>query len=104
MPCDYKKYPKNWHTEIRPRILKRANNKCEWCGAENYKPHPKTGSKVILTISHFDHDKDNNSDNNLNALCQKCHLGHDLPRHIQNRLRNAKEKLVEAGQLELALN
>jgi hypothetical protein len=37
MPINYKKYPKNWKTEIRPRILQRANNKCESCGVENYK-------------------------------------------------------------------
>jgi len=36
MPIDYKKYPKNWKTEIVPRILKRANNRCEFCGLENH--------------------------------------------------------------------
>ena len=77
MPCDYKKYPKNWKTEIRPSILKRAGNKCEFCGVENYKPHPITGSKVVLTIAHLDHDISNNNDTNLRALCQKCHNGHD---------------------------
>lgn len=35
MPCDYSKYPPNWKTEIRPRILKRARNRCEQCGVEN---------------------------------------------------------------------
>jgi len=35
MPCDYSKYPPNWKTEIRPRILKRAGNCCEKCGVEN---------------------------------------------------------------------
>lgn len=35
MPIDYKKYPKNWKTEIRPAILERAKNKCEWCGFVN---------------------------------------------------------------------
>ena len=35
MPCDYSKYPPNWKTEIVPRILKRADNKCEVCGLEN---------------------------------------------------------------------
>ena len=60
MPCDYSKYPKNWKSEIRPDILKRASNRCEWCGAENYKPNPATGSKVILTIAHIDHDIKNN--------------------------------------------
>jgi len=36
MPINYKKYPSNWKTEIVPRILERANNKCEFCGLENY--------------------------------------------------------------------
>lgn len=36
MPFDRSKYPANWHTEIRPRILARAENKCELCGAENW--------------------------------------------------------------------
>jgi hypothetical protein len=27
MPIDYKKYPKNWKTEIRPAILERAKNR-----------------------------------------------------------------------------
>jgi uncharacterized protein YdaT len=34
MPIDYKKYPKDWK-EIRKRILKRAKNKCEFCGLKN---------------------------------------------------------------------
>lgn len=29
MPIDYSKYPPNWKAEIRPAILKRANNTCE---------------------------------------------------------------------------
>lgn len=29
MPIDYKKYPNNWLSEIRPRIMARANNCCE---------------------------------------------------------------------------
>lgn len=34
MPIDYKKYPKNWKNEIRPRIMKRANNTCEFEGCD----------------------------------------------------------------------
>lgn len=37
MPIDYSKYPKNWKSEIRPFILNRANNKCEFCNVDNYK-------------------------------------------------------------------
>jgi hypothetical protein len=36
MPIDYKKYPPNWLTEIRPRIIKRAKNICE-CDGCNFK-------------------------------------------------------------------
>jgi 5-methylcytosine-specific restriction endonuclease McrA len=36
MPIDYKKYPSNWKSEIRPNILKRAKNCCEKCGLKNY--------------------------------------------------------------------
>lgn len=35
MPIDYSLYPSNWFTEIRPRILDRANNCCEQCGVKN---------------------------------------------------------------------
>ena len=36
MPINYQNYPKNWKSEIRPQILERANNKCEFCGIENH--------------------------------------------------------------------
>ena len=84
MPIDYKKYPKNWKTEIRPRILARAQNKCERCGIENYAKRLETGSKVVLTVAHLDHDVKNNADENLRALCQKCHISWDVLQHAQN--------------------
>jgi len=31
MPIDYKKYPENWLSEIRPRIMERAKGLCENC-------------------------------------------------------------------------
>lgn len=34
MPIDYNKYPKNWKSEIRPRIMERANNTCEFDGCD----------------------------------------------------------------------
>ncbi len=90
MPIDYSLYPSNWRTEIRPRILDRASNACEGspryprCRAANGQPHPVTGSTVVLTIAHLDHDRDNNSDTNLAALCQRCHLTHDAHQHATN--------------------
>ena len=35
MPIDYKNYPANWLSEIRPRILAREGNCCQKCGIEN---------------------------------------------------------------------
>lgn len=35
MPCNYNDYPPTWKSEIRPRILKRAGDKCEECGVPN---------------------------------------------------------------------
>lgn len=31
MPCNYKDYPPNWKTEIRPAILQRDGHKCKFC-------------------------------------------------------------------------
>ncbi len=85
MPIDYKIYHPKWKLISRLIRFKRAQNKCEWCGAENYQPHPLTGSKVILTVAHIDRNKDNNRFNNLAALCQRCHLNHDKEQHVANR-------------------
>lgn len=91
MPINYSEYPPNWFTELRPAVLARAQNKCEGsprfpdCRADNYAPHPVTGSKVVLTIAHLDRDKNNNDLRNLAALCQRCHLYHDIGQHVDNR-------------------
>lgn len=130
MPCDYKNYPPDWKTEIRPRILKRAEGRCERCGVLNlaigerdpdgsfiyaggnlfwddmqYRTSYQTAKQaldaerdaweisgregkkpimIVLTIAHLDHDTANNADDNLLALCQRCHLHHDREHHMQN--------------------
>lgn len=88
MPIDYKKYPPNWKSEIRPRIMARANNTCEFEGC-TFKHGQVVYSgktrknriqwyhtfdeaklnhgilafeqpiKVVLTIAHLDHDETN---------------------------------------------
>lgn len=40
--------------------------------------------RVVLTVSHTDHDPANNDDGNLRALCQRCHLAHDRDEHARN--------------------
>lgn len=40
---------------------------------------------IVLTVAHLDHDKTNNKFSNLAALCQRCHLQHDIKHHAANR-------------------
>lgn len=93
------RYPKDW--KLRSKFVRfyRAKNKCEWCGAKNYQPHPITGSKVILTVAHvYDHRPEAASLLNLAALCQRCHNKLDAPMRRENR-RKRLEK--ESGQARL---
>lgn len=103
-PENKAKYPKDWR-EISQRIRQRASNRCEFCGAENHQPHPITGSNVVLTVAHLDHDPSNCSDDNLRALCQKCHLTYDAQHHAKNAkvTRGLKRQAVIAATGQLSL-
>ena len=95
MPIDYKLYPKDWLTKIRPMILKRDKNKCHICGAKNGKPHPETRSKVVLTIAHLTHDPREKDYRFLFALCQRCHLKIDAPVKMLKRKIKSLNKQIE---------
>jgi len=89
MPFDRSKYPDDWE-EISKRIrFERAGGRCEGspaypdCRAEHGKAHPITGSMVVLTTAHLDHDITNGAGENLRAMCQRCHLTHDAAHHAQ---------------------
>lgn len=125
MPCDYKRYPSNWHTEIRPRILERARNRCEWCGVENgalgIRGHDGTfyahGDdearacssglaapdakvvRIVLTIAHlYNPDPMCCDDDNLAALCQRCHNRLDAPMRAAHR---RKTSASNKGQMDM---
>lgn len=89
-PENAKRYPPDWR-EISDRIKARASYRCESvpgampCRAEHLKPHPITGKVVVLTVAHLDHQPENCGDDNLRALCQRCHNRYDQ----QHRQRNA---------------
>lgn len=83
-----------------------------WLGKHNYKDakaHCVTlneeadgegkWSVVVLTIAHMDRDKKNNKFDNLKALCQRCHLKHDIHQHVANRKygRNFKNNQIKLG-------
>jgi hypothetical protein len=98
-PENKTRYPADW--PLRSRFIRqyRAKWRCEWCGARQSERHPVTGSRVVLTVAHvYDKRPEACSLLNLAALCQRCHLLHDLP----DRIRQARERR-HPGQLKLEL-
>ncbi len=100
------RYPKDWPA-ISKRIRERAGSRCEGspgvypdCRAENGKPHPVTGSKVVLTVAHLDHTPENCTDDNLMAMCQRCHLTYDAAHHAENARRTRRSKRAVADMFE----
>jgi len=118
MPMKRENYPPNWEDISKYIRFIRAENQCECagecgshdgdCDAVNYENHPVTGSKVVLTVAHLDHDTTNNEYDlknrhigNLKAMCQRCHLNYDAEHHAKNRALSARQAEIDAGQLEL---
>lgn len=83
------RYPKDWKA-ISKAVRAEAGDRCEGspaypdCRAENGRPHPATGSRVILTVAHLDHTPENVDRGNLKAWCQRCHLTYDAAHHAAN--------------------
>lgn len=98
------RYPKDWPA-ISQRIREREGNCCKWCGAPNgefierdssgnWHLHSHTGVcmgeacdsvKIVLTVAHLDHTPEHCEDDNLAALCQRCHNRYDAPMRRQGR-------------------
>ena len=126
-PENKKRYPipSVWKA-IRASILKRAGNKCEVCGVENYAIgwRDKAGKfhdgesismqdetdfidadmppviKIVLTIAHINHIPEDNRPENLKALCQLHHFAHDREDNIYKRRLSRR---LNTPQLELVL-
>lgn len=86
-PENRRRYPTDWQA-VRASILDRAGDRCEGspaypdCRAANRMAHPVTGSTVVLTIAHLDHQPENNAPENLRAWCQRCHNTYDASMRI----------------------
>ena len=125
MPIDYTQYPPNWKSEIRPRILERDGNCCKFCGVENHafgirlesgKFLPLEGMEleaadadglkviqIVLTVAHLQNpDPMDCRDENLAALCQKCHIAYDTKTHAKNsKATREANKRAKTGQISL---
>lgn len=89
---DRSQYPRCWAEISRFVRFYRAANRCEWCGALNHAPHPRTGSAVVLTVAHLDHNPTHNHLANLAALCQRCHNRYDARKRAVNAKRTRYDK------------
>lgn len=97
-PENRARYPKNWKSEIVPRIRARSGNRCECtgqcgrshfyaydvttnrCDARNGMPIDDiTGPCIVLTVAHLNHTPEDCRDENLLHMCQKCHNRYDAP-------------------------
>jgi len=88
-PENRKRYPKAWSFISLERRY-AAGWRCEGspqypdCRAEDGEPHPVTGSNVVLTVAHLDHQPENCRPENLRAWCQRCHNTYDLAHRLRN--------------------
>jgi hypothetical protein len=109
-PENRERYPADW-PEISRRIKEeRAGWRCEClgecargthrnrCPNIHGKPAYGTGSLVILTTAHLDHQPENCDPANLRAYCQGCHLHYDRDHHAETRKATRASEL--AAQME----
>lgn len=53
-----------------------------WCYRDGIRAYLRV-IRIVLTIAHLDHVPENCADENLLALCQRCHLLHDARHHAE---------------------
>jgi hypothetical protein len=51
-------------------------------------------TRVVLAAAHLDSNPRNNRLRNLRALCQRCHMLHDRPRHLAQRWITYRRRLA----------
>lgn len=126
MPMKRHLYPPDWEA-ISARTRQRAGDKCEFCGVPNGAVIVRRASDpsqwqdatvedawmedadfadsklitIVLTVAHLDHNPANCADDNLRALCQRCHLRYDAKHHARNAGETRRRKRMERGQAEL---
>lgn len=111
-PENRRRYPSDWPAISAHIRHERAAERCECigqcgtdhngrCPALHGQPHPVTGSHVILTVAHLDHQPGNCEPSNLMAACQRCHLRYDRDHHRETAAATRRAAVQAAGQLAL---
>lgn len=96
-PSEKARYPTDWKI-VSVLARERAGWRCEGspafpeCRAVNGEAHPETGSIVVLTVAHLDHQPENVDPANLKAWCQRCHLVYDAPHHAKNAAETRRQR------------
>lgn len=98
-PENRERYPRDWKV-ISLEVREAAGWRCEGspaypdCRAVHGAPHPVTGSLVVLTVAHLNHQPEDNGEPgnrpNLKAWCQRCHNTYDMPMRRQGIAERAK--------------
>jgi len=71
-------------------------------------------TRIVLTVARLGvpkadgspgdkHDKMDVREENLAALCQRCHLSYDRDDHMRHAAETRRRRRIEAGQMELEL-
>lgn len=60
------------------------------CASLAGRDNPVTRRTVILTVAHLNHTPMDCRDENLRAMCQRCHLSYDRERHIAKQRANRR--------------
>jgi hypothetical protein len=116
-PENRRRYPFNWRL-ISDRIrFDRAKGRCECegeCGLHRTTPGPRrceevhgqpakwAKGRVVLTVAHLDHTPEHCANDNLKAMCQRCHLRYDREHHSRNSAATRKVKSDVARASESA--
>jgi len=125
MPFDRRKYPANWEDVSQEIRFVRAGGRCECegeCGLHRTNPGPRRcveingedsryqRGKVVLTVAHLNApggicqcEPRCADPSHLKAMCQRCHLRYDHPRHVANarktrHARKAHRDLFDEGE------
>lgn len=74
-----------------------------WCGDGETTGRAKLKVvKIVLTVAHLDHTPENVDDENLKALCQRCHLTYDAKHHAKNAAETRRRRRAEADLFDAA--